>query len=182
MPMSTRLSFKETLERLGDAKVTSPSQSDSGVVRATVRAGEIQQPVQLARFLRDNGLPLRKAHDVLTRLSAGEAVFVELRPLNRNRFFADLSALGVIADVSPSFRADHPGAQFASWPEPRPTNFVLLSASEHRALRCIGSVSPLSSSLSHSAASEYFWFVTSQTLERKGTKEKDVALRCDEPS
>ena len=107
--MSTKLSLKEVLGRLDDAKAASPDQSDIGAVDVTLRATDIKQPVQLARFLRDNGLRLRLAHEALNRLSAGESVSVKLHPLKLDRLVLDLAALGVIADFGADRRREAAG-------------------------------------------------------------------------
>jgi len=95
--MSTKLSFKEALGRRDNAKARSRDRSASPTVRFILRAGDITRAVDLARLLARHGQSLRKAHDTLQRLAAGERVAVELESNSRNRLRADLSKLGVTA-------------------------------------------------------------------------------------
>ena len=62
-----------------------------------LRAGDIARPVDVARLLARHGQSLRKAHDTLQRLAAGESVAVELQSRNRERLRAELAKLGVAA-------------------------------------------------------------------------------------
>src|SRR5215470_13079668 len=96
-PMSTRLSLKEALGRpgktLGDRQKFSASQT----IRVVLVANEIARPVELARVLVRRGVSLRKAHDVLNRISEGACVPVELSGDSAKAVTTELSELGVSA-------------------------------------------------------------------------------------
>jgi DNA-binding transcriptional regulator YiaG len=62
-----------------------------------LRAGDITRPVDVARLLARHGQSLRKAHDTLQRLAAGESVAVELQSGRHAKLRAELSKLGVAA-------------------------------------------------------------------------------------
>jgi DNA-binding transcriptional regulator YiaG len=80
--MSKKLSLKEALERQarGQAADRPPSESvapPSGSVAAKVhlrRIAAIKRPIDLARLLVSCGLSLRKAHETVGRLAAGDIV------------------------------------------------------------------------------------------------------------
>jgi DNA-binding transcriptional regulator YiaG len=55
------------------------------------------RPVDLARLLARHGQSLRKAHDTLQRLAAGERVAIEVRAANVARLRGELTKLGVAA-------------------------------------------------------------------------------------
>jgi DNA-binding transcriptional regulator YiaG len=55
----------------------------------------IRQPVALARLLARNGISLRRAHDLLGRLTAGETVAVELHPIDTEKMAFELLEAGV---------------------------------------------------------------------------------------
>jgi len=59
----------------------------------------ISQPVEVARFLMQNGLSLREAHEILDRISAGERVPVPLRSDNAEAIASELKQLRVSALV-----------------------------------------------------------------------------------
>jgi DNA-binding transcriptional regulator YiaG len=60
-------------------------------------ANEIARPVELARVLVRHGLSLRKAHDVLNRISEGACVPVELFGDSAKAVITELSGFGVSA-------------------------------------------------------------------------------------
>jgi len=60
-------------------------------------ANEIAQPVELARSLVRYGVSLRKAHDILNRISDGACVPVELFAASAKAVISELSGLGVSA-------------------------------------------------------------------------------------
>jgi DNA-binding transcriptional regulator YiaG len=60
-------------------------------------ANEIARPVELARVLVRYGLSLRKAHDILNRISEGACVPVELFGDSAKAVTSELSGLGVSA-------------------------------------------------------------------------------------
>jgi len=76
--MSTKLSLKEALDLRENTEEKSPPPSDFPTLKATLRADEISDPVELVHFLRTYGLSFRRAYDTLNRLVAGGAVTVEL--------------------------------------------------------------------------------------------------------
>jgi len=94
--MSTKLSFREALEQLGEPKESSPKQSGSPV-RLNLTLEDIKQPVSFARFLKAQGMSLRKAHETLDRLAARETVAVELYADDAGTLISELSDLGVKA-------------------------------------------------------------------------------------
>src|SRR5437773_1075098 len=78
-PMSTKLSLKEALARRGKTQGVRQNLSDSpGVKLLLTAAGGISLPVELARLLVRHGLSLKKAHDIVDRICAGNNVPVEL--------------------------------------------------------------------------------------------------------
>ena len=95
--MSIKLSLKEALGRQGKTPDARQDLSDFRVDRFVLFGKEISRPVDLARFLVRCGLSLRKAHDVLERLSSGAWVSVELRGTNPKKIELGLSELGVAA-------------------------------------------------------------------------------------
>ena len=76
--MSTKLLLKEALGRRGKTEVASRGPSDTPKVRLLLAADQIARPIAVARFLFGHGLSLKKAHNVLGRISAGRTVPVEL--------------------------------------------------------------------------------------------------------
>src|ERR1051326_6708216 len=95
--MPTKWSLKEGLERRDGARAKPPARSDSPAVRLILRAAEIAQPVDLVRLLARHGHSLRKAHEILQRLTAGERVAVELQSTSAARLRAELAKLGIVA-------------------------------------------------------------------------------------
>jgi DNA-binding transcriptional regulator YiaG len=95
--MSTKLSLREALERRGKTPGAPRSHSDSPAVSFILRANAISQPVEVARFLMRGGVSLRKAHEILERISAGARVPVELRGSSRTAVASELKKLGVLA-------------------------------------------------------------------------------------
>lgn len=76
--MPTRLSLKEVLERPAPDPGACPARSGSHVDLVLRRVGPLALPVSVARVLARGGLGLRKAHEVLNRLVAGDRVAVRL--------------------------------------------------------------------------------------------------------
>jgi DNA-binding transcriptional regulator YiaG len=95
--MSTKLSLKEALGRRGKTPADRRASSDSPATRFVLVANAISRPVELARFLVRCGVSLRKAHDILERISAGASVPVELRGDSMKSIRSELSKLGVSA-------------------------------------------------------------------------------------
>ena len=94
--MSKKLSLREALERRGKTPDAPRSHSDSPATNFILRANAISQPVEVARFLIRCGVSLRKAHEILERISAGASVPVELRG-NAATIASELKKLGVSA-------------------------------------------------------------------------------------
>jgi DNA-binding transcriptional regulator YiaG len=60
-------------------------------------AGDMNQPVKVARTLMKYGHSLRKAHEAVTRLAEGRTVATELHATDARAPVADLARLGVTA-------------------------------------------------------------------------------------
>ena len=95
--MSSIFSLWVALERRGKTPDVPRSHSDSPAISFILRANAISQPVEVARFLMRGGVSLRKAHEILERISAGARVPVELRGSSRAVISSDLKKLGVSA-------------------------------------------------------------------------------------
>jgi DNA-binding transcriptional regulator YiaG len=95
--MSTKLSLKEALGRPGKTPDDRRGRSDSPATSFILVANAISRPVEVARFLVRSGLSLRKAHEVLDRISAGTRVPVELRGRDTEAITSELKKLGVSA-------------------------------------------------------------------------------------
>src|SRR5262245_8471770 len=97
--MSRKLSLREALAQQGKAPASVPAKSGSRVVVAIKAKGTINRPVDLARLLMARGLSLRKAHETLNKITAGETAFVELF-VDKKRGAADtFTPLNVAARV-----------------------------------------------------------------------------------
>src|ERR1700758_5355559 len=96
-PMSTKLSLKEALGRPGKTPDDRHGHSDSPATNFILVANAIAQPVEVARFLVRSGVSLRKAHEILDRISAGTRVPVELRGKSAEAIASELKKLGVSA-------------------------------------------------------------------------------------
>src|ERR1700676_943581 len=94
--MSKKLSFREALEQPEDTQERSPARSGSPV-RLSLVITKTTQPVSIARLLRKHGMSLRKAHEALDRLAAGEIVAVELYADDAIALISEFSDLGVKA-------------------------------------------------------------------------------------
>ena len=94
--MSTKLSFREALELREETQAKPPVQSGSPV-RLNLANRKIQQPVDVARYLRSRGISLRKAHEAIDRLAARETVAIELYADDAAKLISELSDLGVNA-------------------------------------------------------------------------------------
>jgi len=96
--MSTKSSFRELLERRDATQVESPKSSGSPAVKLMLTAGNIRQPIDVARLFRRYGMSLRKAHDTLTRLARRNAVAAEFCADDLSQLISQLSGVGVKAD------------------------------------------------------------------------------------
>jgi DNA-binding transcriptional regulator YiaG len=79
--MSTKLSFKEAFARPAEAsagQAYTVSGDRARTLKYALEVKEISQPVSVAMALRALGLSLRKAHETLERLAAGQRVVVRL--------------------------------------------------------------------------------------------------------
>jgi hypothetical protein len=75
-----------------------PKSSSSHTVKLVLTADDIRQPINVAHVLREHGMSLRRAHDVLTKLAQRQAVAVELDADDAGQLFSQLSDVGVNAD------------------------------------------------------------------------------------
>jgi len=96
-PMSTKLSLKEALGRRARTPAARPSHSDSPATSFILLAKVIPQPVEVVRLLMRSGVSLRKAHEILERISAGARVPVDLRGSTPTAIASELKRLGVSA-------------------------------------------------------------------------------------
>jgi len=94
--MSTKLSFREALAQRGETQETSPDRSGSPI-RLSLVIAKTTQPVSIALLLKKHGMSLRKAHEMLDRLAAGETIAVELYADDASALISELSDLGVTA-------------------------------------------------------------------------------------
>jgi DNA-binding transcriptional regulator YiaG len=62
-------------------------------------ARDIKQPVDFARLLTRYGLSLRKAHDVLDKLTSGKSFAVELSASDNGALLSELSLAGIGASI-----------------------------------------------------------------------------------
>src|SRR5580692_7542190 len=98
--MSTKLSFKEALERRdGTADVRRVSSAFPVYNLVLVARGPINQPVDFIRTTVTHGLSLKKARQVLDLLAVEKPAAVELRADNLDQLMATLNGLGVDALV-----------------------------------------------------------------------------------
>jgi DNA-binding transcriptional regulator YiaG len=74
-----------------------PNASGSRAFMVVLVANEIARPVELARELVRYGLSLRKAHDILNRISEGACIPVELLSDDPEAVASELLGLGVAA-------------------------------------------------------------------------------------
>jgi DNA-binding transcriptional regulator YiaG len=95
--MSTKLSLREALGRRGKIPAARRSHSDSPAANFILLANAISRPVEVARFLVRSGVSLRKAHEILERISTGARVPVELRGNTPSVIASELKKLGVSA-------------------------------------------------------------------------------------
>lgn len=97
--MSGKLSFRERLERRENTGGKDPAPSGSPVSVILRLGGAVGQPVTLIQILARWGLGLRKAHGIVTRLTAGEKQPVLLPDApERAEVAATLQRLGVAVD------------------------------------------------------------------------------------
>lgn len=92
--MPQRLSFREALARQGETPADRPIPSGSPV-KVILSAGPMPQPVSVAIVLRSLGHSLKKAHEILDRLAAGQSVPTELVVPDGRDVTAELHELGV---------------------------------------------------------------------------------------
>jgi hypothetical protein len=96
--MSTKLSFKEALERLDATKESAPVSSPFPTLKFLLQAGKIEQRVDVIRLLaKRGGLSLRNARGVLERILVEPIVIVDLRPEAPHALAHDLAQLGIYA-------------------------------------------------------------------------------------
>jgi hypothetical protein len=95
--MSAKLSLKEALGRRAGGPGGRRGRSASPGICFILRGKTISRPVEVARFLMRSGLSLRKAHEILDRIAAGERVPVELRGKNVETIASELKKLSVSA-------------------------------------------------------------------------------------
>ncbi len=96
--MSTKLSFKEALDRpvATEAGVRVRSASRS-VSIALLAPHSIERPVDFIRLLADNGVSLRRARTILDRLAAEQLVAVEIDADKVETILSGVQEFGVIA-------------------------------------------------------------------------------------
>lgn len=94
--MQKRLSFKEALARRDEIPAERPLPSGTPVA-LVLSAGEMRDPVSVARLIRSLGHSLRKAHESLDRLAEGRQVPIELIVPKDRDVVAELAGLGVTA-------------------------------------------------------------------------------------
>jgi DNA-binding transcriptional regulator YiaG len=101
--MSRKLSFKEALARPAGARDESHASSasceetEAPKVKFLLLPGKMTRPVDVAKTLRELGMPLRKAHEALNRLALKNPIVVHL-DANKERLVVDgLAALGISA-------------------------------------------------------------------------------------
>ena len=98
--MSTKLSFREALERRDEIVAVRRVNSSFPVCHLVLLAtGPISQPVDFIKLLVEHGLSLKKARQTLDRLVTGTVVAVELRTNDSDKLIADLKGLGVDASI-----------------------------------------------------------------------------------
>src|ERR1700722_14495934 len=103
--MSTKLSFREALERRDDTR-EEPRAPSGSPVKLNLVNSNIGQPVSVGRYIRSCGTSLPKAHETSVRLAAGDTVAIELYTEDTGKLIADLTDLGVKAHVIAPPQAD----------------------------------------------------------------------------
>ena len=106
--MSVGSSFREAFERRAETPEDAQKSFASPTFRFLLVPRAISQPVTLALALRSHGLSLRKAHEILNRLAAGDHVATELSGagLDAVELTDELARLGVRALLIRSPNAD----------------------------------------------------------------------------
>lgn len=122
--MSTKLSFKEALERQGAAKERLPARSASPTHSVVLlAAAPISRPVDFIRLLSEHGISLKRARLIVDRLASRELVPAELSTSDLSAFFSNAHELNVLAmeldspDINPKSIRDKQGLsqpEFAS--------------------------------------------------------------------
>jgi len=98
-PMSKKSSFREQLGRAANTAENARTRSDFLAVRLILAPEQIKQPVDIARILVANGGSLRKAHDTINRLAAGDTVALEVHTNDKDGIASDLRNAGVTSAV-----------------------------------------------------------------------------------
>jgi DNA-binding transcriptional regulator YiaG len=93
--MSVGSSFREAFERRAETPEDAQKSFAFPTFRFLLVPREILQPVTLALALRSHGLSLRKAHEILNRLAAGDHVATELSGPDAMELTEKLRRLGV---------------------------------------------------------------------------------------
>jgi DNA-binding transcriptional regulator YiaG len=93
--MSKKSSFREQLDRAENTAENARTRSGFPAVRLILAPERIEQPVDIARILVANGVSLRKAHDTINRLAAGNTVALEVPTSDKDRIASDLGNAGV---------------------------------------------------------------------------------------
>jgi DNA-binding transcriptional regulator YiaG len=96
--MSTKLSFKEALERPGATEDDRPAKSASRTVSMALAAPDhIGRPVDFIRLLNECGISLKRARMTLDRLAERHLIAVDIDADCVDRVVKQASRLGVIA-------------------------------------------------------------------------------------
>jgi len=106
--MSTKLSFKEALERQGVTKAEHPVESASRDKTNIVlfAASSIERPVDFVRLLVAGGVSMKRARAVLDRLAQRNVVPLDINTDSLTAVFDGMHQLGVIGDVLESGSVD----------------------------------------------------------------------------
>ena len=83
----------------GKNRVRAPARSGSPVRLAIRAKNAVERPVDLARLFVARGISLRRAHETLTKLAAGQPAFIELHARTNRELIAELQAFGLVAQV-----------------------------------------------------------------------------------
>ena len=96
--MSTKLSFREALERQGATKVAPPLDSASPIVDTVAFAalGGIDRPIDVIRALKRGGVSSRRARMILDHLAMRQTIAVEISAADSDEVLRQMSRLGVM--------------------------------------------------------------------------------------
>ena len=97
--MSTKLSFKEVLERRGVTQEGPPEQSTFPITKLILTINSVERPVSVIRLLATHGLGLKKAHAAMDRLAELRCVMVEVLTHDLESIIDELNQLNVHAAV-----------------------------------------------------------------------------------